>query len=70
MTRPGRVTMPDRGPWLSITDIAAIYHVHVSTCRRWAREDTWQRKGRAPMLYSLDGAQRSYEKRHTRLVRT
>ena len=47
-----------------MADIAAVYRVHLSTARRWAREDAWRRTGGKPMAYHVGDAQASYDKRH------
>ena len=51
-------------PYLTMSDIARIYRVHISTARRWAREDAWRRTTTRPVRYALAGAQASYDKRH------
>lgn len=55
-----------------MADIAKIYRVHLRTVRRWAAADNWRTMGARPKLYSLDDAQKSYERRrdHGRQKRT
>ena len=53
-------------PYLTMTDIAKVYAVHLRTARRWAAADEWRRTTGKPALYSLADAQQSYERRHTR----
>lgn len=49
--------------YLQMSDIAAVYGVHLRTARRWASTDKWRRTTGSPVTYSMTDAQRSYEQR-------
>lgn len=50
--------------YLTMADVARLYHVSEPTARRWAREDSWRRTTIRPVRYHASDAQRSYDKRH------
>jgi len=50
--------------YMTMADIAALYHVSTSTARKWAAADRWRRKGTRPKRYSAADAQRSYDRHH------
>jgi hypothetical protein len=50
--------------YLAMADIGRLYHVHQSTARRWAGEDSWRRTVTRPVRYHAGDAQASYDKRH------
>lgn len=52
------------GAHATAADLAAIYHVHLRTVRRWAARDHWRRTPTRPVRYNLTDADRSWRKRH------
>lgn len=51
-------------PYLTMADIAAIYHVSPRTARRWAQHDHWRRTSGKPRRYHAGDAQASYDRHH------
>ena len=50
--------------YLTMADIAALYHVSLSTARKWAAADHWERTRGRPYRYHAGDAQASYDRRH------
>jgi uncharacterized protein YjcR len=51
-------------PYLTMADIAALYDVSLSTARKWAAADHWERTSGRPCRYHAGDAQASYDRRH------
>lgn len=58
-----------RSPYLTMGDIAKLYHVSPRTARRWAAHDHWRRRGTRPIRYSITDAQASYDQHKGRTAR-
>jgi len=49
---------------VTAADLAAIYHVHIRTIRRWAAADNWRRTPTRPRRYNIHDAAASWQRRH------